>query len=211
MRRLAVLGASGHGRVVADAALASGWQEIVFFDARWPEITSVGPWSVAGDLSHLEATQSEFDGVVVAIGANRSRLDRYRSLAAAGAKMATIVHPSAIVSRFATIGAGSVLCAGAIVNPFVNIGAAAIINTAATIDHDCTLADGVHISPGAHLGGTVRVGEASWVGIGAAVRQGISIGSDVVIGAGAAVVSAVGDKLTVAGVPARTLNAGSRT
>lgn len=210
MKRLAVLGASGHGRVVADAALASGWQEIVFFDVRWPELIALGPWKVVGDDARLLASGAEFDGVVVAIGANRLRLERFRALTAAGAKMVTIAHPAAIVSRFASVGVGSVLCAGAIVSPFAIIGTASIINTAATIDHDCTLADGVHVSPGAHLGGAVQVGEASWIGLGAAVRQGIIIGSDVVVGVGAAVVSAVGDALTVAGVPARTLNIDSR-
>jgi sugar O-acyltransferase (sialic acid O-acetyltransferase NeuD family) len=211
VKRLAVLGASGHGGVVADAALASGWQEVVFFDARWPDLAALGPWAVAGDGARLIATRAEFDGVVVAIGANRVRLERFRTLAAMGAIMVTILHPSATVSRFASVGAGSVLCAGAIVNPFANIGTAAIINTAATVDHDCHLADGVHVSPGAHLGGSVTVGEASWIGIGATVRQGITIGSDVVVGAGASVISTIGDAITVAGVPAKTLNGGIRT
>jgi sugar O-acyltransferase (sialic acid O-acetyltransferase NeuD family) len=211
MTRLAVLGASGHARVVADAALAAGWREVVLFDDRWPELASVGPWRVVGDAARLLGSHAEYDGVIVAIGANRVRLARHRALVGAGARMATINHPSAVVSRFAQVGAGSVLCAGAVLNPFAVAGAAVIINTGATVDHDCTLADGVHVSPGAHLGGTVRVGEATWIGIGAAVRQGIVIGTDVVVGAGAAVVSDIADSLTIAGVPARTLNLDART
>ena len=206
MRRLAILGASGHGVVVADAALATGWDEVTFFDARWPGLSSLGPWTVAGDDARLLGMLAEYEGVVVAVGANRARLSLHRSVAAAGGTLATIVHPSAVVSRFARVGAGSVLCAGAVLGPFAQLGEATIVNTAATVDHDCILADAVHVSPGAHLGGTVRVGEASWIGIGAAVRHGIVIGADVVVGAGAAVVADIADRLTVVGVPARILH-----
>ena len=203
MNRLAVLGASGHGKVVGDAAMCSGWHDVVYFDDRWPEVRTLGPWSVIGNAQGLVRAQGEFDAAIVAIGDNRTRLLRQRELVAAGIVIATVIHPSAVVSRFARIGPGSVLCANTVVNPFALVGAAAIINTGATVDHDCELSDGVHISPGAHLGGAVRVGEAAWIGIGAAVRPGITIGERVVVGAGAAVVNDITDGIIVTGIPAR--------
>lgn len=206
MKRLGILGASGHGKVVADAALCAGWDELVFFDDEWPRIRTVGPWTIAGVAADLIRSRADFDGAVVAIGNNRTRIGKQRELVAAGVNIASVVHPAAVVSRFATIGLGSVVFAGAIINPFAILGSACIVNTGATVDHDCVLADGVHISPGAHLGGAVQLGERTWIGIGAAVRHGISIGADVIVGAGAAVIKDIVDKETVTGVPAQPMN-----
>lgn len=201
-KRLALLGASGHGKVVADTALCAGWDEVVFFDDAWPGVVRNGHWSVLGDSAMLLEQLRAFDGVVVAIGNCQVRLRKQQELAAAGACMATIVHPRAWVSAHAPVGVGSVLMAGVVVNADARIGEACIINTGATVDHDCVLADGVHVAPGAHLSGNVSVGRCGWVGVGAAVRQGITIGSDAMVGAGAVVVRAVPEGTTVAGNPA---------
>jgi sugar O-acyltransferase (sialic acid O-acetyltransferase NeuD family) len=205
MKRLALLGASGHGKVVCDAAQRVGWQEVTFFDDRWPEIATIGAWPVVGTTADLLRSLGAFDGVVIAIGHNRTRLEKQRAVTAAGGTLVTVIHPAAIVSRYAKVGPGSVVFAGAILQAFAIVGTGCIVNTAATVDHDCILADGVHVSPGAHLGGGVVVGEASWIGIGANVRHGVRIGAEVTIGAGAAVVANVSDGLTMAGVPARPL------
>jgi sugar O-acyltransferase (sialic acid O-acetyltransferase NeuD family) len=206
MNRLAILGASGHGKVVADAAVAAGWHTVAFFDDRWPEARSIGPWPVLGTTDALRHRHGEFDGVVVAIGDNQTRLRMQRELSAAGLPFVSVTHPSAVVSPHARIGTGSVVLAGAVVGAFAVIGVAGIVNTGATIDHDDRIGDGVHVGPGAHLGGNVVVGEGAWIGIGAAIRHGLSVGADAVVGAGAAVVKDVAAHLTVGGVPARTLN-----
>lgn len=202
MKVLAVLGASGHGRVVADAAIESGWEDVVFFDDAADGPLTCGVWPIKGRTADLLASAHRFDGAVVAIGQNAVRLQKLMTLVASGVPLATVVHPRAVVSRSATIGGGSVVCAGAVVNPYAVVGRGAIVNTCASIDHDCVLGEGVHISPGAHLGGHVRVGDRSWVGIGAAVRHQVTIGQDVIIGAGAAVIGDVRSGLTVVGVPA---------
>jgi sugar O-acyltransferase (sialic acid O-acetyltransferase NeuD family) len=203
LKRLAILGASGHGKVVADVALQAGWDDVRFYDDRWPQIEILEEWFVIGSTNDLLGSHEEYAGVIVAIGDNRTRLSKQRDLSAAGAEMVSIVHPKAIVSTRTIVGRGSVIVGGAVVNAYATAGIACIINSGATVDHDCELADGVHISPGAHLGGGVRVGEASWIGVGAAVRHGVSIGADVMVGAGAAVVRDVADRVTVMGVPAR--------
>lgn len=205
MKRLAILGASGHGKVVAEAAEAGGWTEIVFFDDAWPSCVANGVWPVVGAGMELLGRTNEFDGVVVAIGNNAVRLAKTLSLVQQGAKMATLIHPSACVSRHAKVGAGSVVFAGAVVNPGATVGAGCILNTGCSVDHDCILADYVHISPGARLAGGVSVGQCSWIGIGASVKQMVDIGEHVVVGAGAAVVANVIDGVTVVGVPARAL------
>jgi sugar O-acyltransferase (sialic acid O-acetyltransferase NeuD family) len=205
MKRLAILGASGHGKVVADAAVAAGWDEIVFYDDAWPRRGTNGRWAVAGDTAGLVDALNDYDGVIVGVGNNRTRLALTRRLIGAGADLVSIIHPQAVVSRYAGIGHGTVAFAGAVVNVDSSVGRACIINTGATVDHDCTLADAVHLSPGTHLAGGVTVGEASWVGIGACVKQLVTIDSDVTVGAGAVVVSHVSAEQTVVGVPAKPL------
>ncbi|SDS43927.1 sugar O-acyltransferase, sialic acid O-acetyltransferase NeuD family [Halopseudomonas litoralis] len=203
MKRLAILGASGHGKVVADCAELCGWESVSFFDDAWPTKQSNGAWPVIGDTSSLLVSLREFDGVLVAIGNNQVRGAKLQALSAQGATLPTLIHPSAVVSRYAVIGAGSVLFAGAVVNVDCQIGSGAIINTGATVDHDCVLGNAVHVSPGVNLAGGVCVGDRSWVGIGSSVRQLVRIGCDVMVGAGSAVVSDISDACVVTGVPAR--------
>ncbi len=197
------MGAGGHGRVVADAALLSGWDEVIFFDDAWPETKTTGPWQIAGKTGDVSRNHGRFKSVIVAIGDNETRVTKQRELEAQSMSVASVVHPNAVVSPHARVGKGAAILAGAVVNPFAVLGAGCIVNTGASIDHDCVLLDGVHVSPGARLGGGVRIGEASWIGIGAVVKEGISIGANVRVGAGAAVVDDVADGLTVVGVPAR--------
>lgn len=201
MKRLAILGASGHGKVVAEIAELNGW-DLVFFDDAYPKVKTLAHWSVVGHTKDLLEALKDFDGCFVAIGNNHIRLDKQKSLVDKGALLPSLIHPAAVVSQYAKIGKGSVIMAGAVINPFVQINHACIINTSATVDHDCVLADGVHISPGANVAGEVVVGERSWVGIGAAVKQCLTLGADTIIGAGSVVVKDIPDKMIAKGVPA---------
>lgn len=205
MKRLALLGASGHGKVIADTAECCGWQEIEFFDDAWPDRRSNGCWPVVGDTTALLANVGRFDGVLVAIGNNHIRQAKLLELQAAGAHIVSLIHPSATFSRYASLGVGSVVFAGAVINADTQIGQGAILNTGCSVDHDCILGNAVHISPGARLAGGVQMGDLSWVGIGASIRQLVLIGSSVIVGGGAAVIADVSDGLTVVGVPARSL------
>ncbi|WP_412481686.1 acetyltransferase [Pseudomonas asiatica] len=205
MKRLAILGGSGHGKVIADTAELNGWSSIVFFDDAWPSRMRNGKWEIVGTSVHLLQRLHEFEGVVVAIGDNSIRYEKSNLLLSQGAILATLVHPAATVSAYANIGAGSVVFAGAVINAGACVGLCGILNTGCSVDHDCVLGDSVHISPGGRLAGGVMVGDRVWVGIGACVKQLVSIGADAVVGAGAAVVSDVGGGTTVVGVPARAM------
>ncbi|MGR5452166.1 acetyltransferase [Vibrio sp. PNB22_3_1] len=205
MKRCAILGASGHGKVVAEIAELNGYQHIEFYDDRWPSLTSVEHWNVCGDTAALLATASKYDVAVVAIGHNETRCAKQRELSAAGACFKVLTHPRAVISKYANIHAGTVVMANAVVNPFSQVGASCIINTASTIDHDCKLADGVHISPGVNLAGGVEVRENSWIGIGSQIKQLVVIGRNVTVGAGSTVIGDIPDCQTVVGSPAHIL------
>jgi len=206
LRRLLIVGAGGHGRVAADCADCSKeWDSIAFLDDRWPDLTSNLDWPVIGTLKTLPDILAPNDHLFVAIGDGASRMRILRELKASGRQIATIIHPRAVVSSRAKIGAGTLVVAGAVVNVGTRTGEGCIINTGATVDHDCQLAAGVHICPGAHVAGTCTIGEESWVGVGASVRQGIRLGARVLIGAGAAVVSDFSDGEAGLGVPARVV------
>lgn len=174
-----------------------------FFDDAWPSIQYVGVWQVLGTTKELLANVTDFSGAIVAIGNNRIRFDKSMLLQSLGVKLVSLIHPGAIVSRYAKINPGTIVMAGAVINPFVKVGMSSIINTASTIDHDCILGDCVHVSPGANLAGAVSVGDLSWIGMGSVLKQCINIGKEVTVGAGAVVINNVPDNSMVMGVPAR--------
>lgn len=202
--RLAILGASGHGKVIADAAEQLGWTAVTFFDDAWPELGENGLWLVKGDTRALIASLSSFDGVVVGIGSNRIREEKQSELTKAGAKLVTIVHPRATVSPHASVGVGSVVFANSVVNACAMVGDGVIVNTGAVIEHDCVVGDFSHISPNAVLAGGVKLGQQVWVGACASVRQLISVGEASTVGMGAVVTKDIQSGVTVVGNPAQT-------
>ena len=205
MTGLCVIGAGGHGRVVADCAIATGmWDKLQFLDDVLEKGTIVAGWPVGGRVSSAAEKLTEYPDFVIALGDNRLRVDLLGEFTSLGFNPVSIVHPRAAVSSTACLGAGCVVMAAAAINCDTVIGAGGIVNTGATVDHDCVLGAGVHVSPGANLAGAVVVGDHSWIGIGASVIQQVHIGHDVVVGAGAAVINDVPDSDTVVGVPARS-------
>lgn len=203
--RLVLLGAGGHGRVVADIALSVGYSNLAFLDERWHEIADVLGFQVIAAIKDADGVIEPDDHVFIAIGSNRKRIDLLRAFQVKGVTIPVLVDPSAIVSRFAAIGEGTAVMANVVVNAGADIGQGVILNTACSVDHDCRIEDGVHISPGAHLAGSVRVGEQSWIGIGSAVCENILIGRGCIVGAGSAVVATLSNGARVGGVPARPI------
>ena len=205
MGKLLILGAGGHGKVVAECALSLGlYTEIAFLDDDEKTVGEsilsscpvIGTFSDAGNFAH------EFSEAFVALGNNRSRVELIKDLKKIGFRMPSLIHPAAYVSKFALIESGTVIMAGAVVNADAHIGVGGIINTGASVDHDCVLGMGVHISPGARLGGTVTVGDYTWICMGACVVNNVSVGEGAVVAAGSVLIKDVGDKVLVAGVPA---------
>ena len=197
-----VIGASGHGKAVADIVRRSGDTLLGFLDDNEtfpPEIAGI---PVLGKVvDYAKYPDASF---VIGIGNSSIRENIARQLD--GVHWYTAIHPSAVISTLDTqIGVGSIIMANAVINPSAHIGAHCIINTSAVVEHDNRVGDFTHISVGAKLGGTVSVGAHTWVGIGATVSNNVSICDHCMIGAGAVVIRDIKESGTYVGVPARKI------
>lgn len=202
MKKLIIIGAGGHGRVIADAAEELNiYDNISFLDDAFPEFAINGQWHVIGKIDEFtKYPDAEF---IVAFGNNKIRREMLNKLQQEKLHIASIFHPKASISKYCSIDVGVVILANAVVNIGSKIAAGTIINTSASVDHDCTLGECVHISPGVNLAGGVNVGELSWIGIGSNVIQYITVARNVQIAAGATVIKAQIDNALYMGVPAK--------
>lgn len=195
MKSIIILGASGHGKVVADIARLNGYERIDFLDDD-ESLTDCGGYPVVG------RTDKAVEGdMFVAIGNSE-----IRERISEGRRLVTLIHPSAVIADGVEIGEGTVVMAGVVINPGAVIGKGCIINTSSSIDHDCIVGDYVHISVGTHLCGTVQVGKGSWIGAGATVSNNVNICGKCTIGAGTVVIKDIEEEGTYIGVPAKKMS-----
>lgn len=202
-KKLLVIGAGGHAKVVIDVARAAGWNPVAALDPmgsghHCAEVPVVGDDDMAEQLFGEGLRLA-----VVAIGANRLRARLGDRLQALGFQCPAIVHPSAIISPYACVGDGSVVMPGAIINSGAQVGSFAIINTGAIVEHDCRVGNGAHVAPRAVMGGNVDIGDLVLFGIGSVARPETMIEQGATVGAGSVVVSRIEAGQTVVGAPAR--------
>lgn len=199
---LLIFGAGGHGRVVADAARASGTTGLLASD-RNPALCQ-GELLPGIPLHRPDApAPAQATSVHVAIGHNAAR--ERESQALGPQRLRTVCHPAASVSPFAQLGAGSFVAAQAVVAPGARLGLGVIVNHGAVVDHDCQVGDFAHIAPAAVLGGEVRIGPGVLLGAGAVVLPGRSIAAGAIVGAGTVVRDNIDSPGTWVGVPARRI------
>lgn len=195
--KLTIIGASGHGKVIADMARLCGYEEMEFLDddasvGTCYDIPVTGPVSSAGRSGNLLFTAIGNPGI-------RKRIME----AYADRTFPVLVHPGAVIGGKVRIGAGTAIMAGAVVNPCTVIGRGVILNTCSSVDHDCVIHDYVHVAVGSHICGNVEIGEGTWIGAGSTVSNNVRICPGCMIGAGAVVVKDIEEPGTYIGVPAR--------
>lgn len=199
-KKLVIIGASGHGKVIADIALKNGYEIVGFLDDN-ESLQEICGFPVLGSIKTVCDYKEDCE-FVIAIGNNTIR---EKIATEYDVRWATLIHPSAVLGMQVQIGEGTVVMANAIINPCARVGKHCIINTGAIVEHDNALADYVHLSPNATLAGTVRVGTGTHVGVGACVKNNVVITEHVVIGAGATVVKDITEVGVYVGVPARRM------
>ncbi|MCX2839873.1 acetyltransferase [Salinimicrobium sp. MT39] len=200
--KLLIIGASGHGKVVADIAIKMNkWQSIAFLDDDKSIKSSMG-LEVIGTSDDVFSHLDEYE-TFVGIGNNATRQRIHEMLETVGACIPILIHPNVVIGNQVEIGIGTAVMAGAVVNCCTKIGKSCIVNTGSTIDHDNFIEDFVHISPGANLAGTVKVGQGTWLGIGSVVSNNITITNGCKVGAGSVVVKDISKPGIYVGVPVR--------
>jgi len=201
-KQIVIIGANGHGKVVADIAKKNGYEDIAFLDDNI-SLKECNGYPVVGTVE--EINQHRNKDCFIAIGNAQVRQKIQLALYKANIKIVTLVHPNAVIGENVSLGKGTVVMAGSVINPSVKIGDGCIINTCSSVDHDCILGDFVHVSVGAHVAGTVTIGNRTWVGAGATVNNNIEITGDCLIGAGAVIVKDIEESGTYIGVPAKKM------
>lgn len=203
LKSLLIVGAGGHGKMVAESALASGYDNIAFLDDDITKHeTVIMGYPVIGSLSSATELLQQYTDTFVALGNNHLRMNVITQLEELGYTLPFLIHPSSTVSRFTKISSGTVVAAGVVIQPSSVIGKGCILNTRCSVDHDCVINDGVHISPGAVLCGTVMVGAYTWICAGAVISNNVNVGAESIVAAGAVAVEDVPAYCMVAGVPA---------
>lgn len=202
-KKVVIIGAGGHAKVIADIIEKSGDEVVGFLDDNKENgATVIKNYKVIGDLNNrfaMAVTKKDVE-FIIAIGDNKKREEISHS---PNLKFYTAIHPSAQIGLDVEIQEGTVVMANVCINSSARIGKHCIINTGAIIEHDNIIEDFVHISPNATLGGTVKIGESTHVGIGSIVKNNITICKNCTIGAGAVVVKNIIEEGTYVGVPAR--------
>lgn len=200
-KSVVIIGASGHGKVIADIVLKSGDKVIGFLDDGIEKGKLIVGFEVLGKISdYKNYSDCEF---VIAIGDPHIR-EKITDIL--NVKWYIAIHPTAVISSLdVEIGEGTVVMANAVINSCAKIGRHCIINTGAIVEHDNILSDYVHLSPNVALAGMVSVGKSTHIGTGACTKQVVNIASNCIIGAGSVIVRDINESGTYIGVPARKI------
>ena len=199
-----LLGYSGHGIVVSEAAALSNIQILGYTSL---EEVNINPYSFdfLGDENNSDFNWENCKSYILGVGSNTIRKTMALRVEKAGGKCLSIVHPNCSLASTISIGEGTFVARNVAINPLVQVGKNAILNTSCTIDHECIIGDNVHIAPGAVLAGNVIVQDGAFIGANAVVKQGVTIGRNATVGAGSVVLSNVEANQVVVGNPARII------
>jgi sugar O-acyltransferase (sialic acid O-acetyltransferase NeuD family) len=180
-KKIILIGAGGHAKVVAEVAVSLGFTLIGYVDnnfADWLDIPQINE-------SKLTDIWNEGIGYFLGLGGQSTQnlKSRYSLFLKYSSKSISpsLIHKQAIVSSTAKIGAGTLIGAGAVIQPMANIGKGVIINSGAIIEHDACIEDGSHIAPGAIVLGGVSIGRNCMIGAGSILLPGTTIPDETLV------------------------------
>lgn len=216
MKRIVIIGTGGNCIDILDTLLDINdtygkpvYECIGFLDdnpAKWGQsfhgVKVLGPLQKANELKECTfvfgiGSVSNFwkrDVILASIGVEDDRFE-------------TIIHPSANVSRFAIVGAGTVVFQNVTVTSNARIGKHVYILPNSIVSHDDLIGDFTCIAGGVCISGHVHIGRGCYLGAGSNIKDGVKIGDACLIGMGSVVLKDVPENTIVVGSPARSIRA----
>lgn len=201
-KKLVIIGAGGHGKVVANIAKLNGYDVIVFLDDDTGK-TMCGLYPIVGTSQDIN--QYKNNDFIVGIGNNVIRRNITLQLLKEHYNVVTLIHPTAVIDETVQMGKGSVVMANVVINADTIVGIGCIINTSSSVDHDCIIRDFVHVCPGCHIAGGVTIGDNTWIGVGSSIINNVNIIKDCMIGAGCVIINDILESGTYVGIPSKKI------
>lgn len=203
--KIAIIGYSGHGYVVADAVINSEMPLTHYCDRMEKQENPFGlKYLGFEDDVDFPGWLADFQ-YLLGIGDNRIRYSIGLKIRDRKKLMPNVVHRNASLSSKVNLGCGNLVSTNVSINVLTEIGDFCILNTGCIVEHECEIGNGVHIAPGAVLAGHVKVGDLSFIGANSVIKQGVRVGKNVTVGAGAVVLKDVADNQTIVGNPGRLI------
>lgn len=211
MNDVVILGAGGFARELYWLILEANeekkkWNVLGFVDDK-PELQGavICDLPVLGSMDWLQRNAHRGVRLICSAGNPHARRILAERGAALGYEFCTAIHPSARMSKWVELGAGTIITAGCVLTTQIKLGAHTLVNLNSTIGHDSNIGAHCNINPGCQISGSVTFGEGVYFGTGAVIIQGKSVGEWSTIGAGAVVTSDIPSHVTAVGVPCRVI------
>jgi sugar O-acyltransferase (sialic acid O-acetyltransferase NeuD family) len=204
---IVLIGGGGHCKACIDV-LETAHFTIVGILEKDPAELQVLNYPVIGNDDIIEELIEKKYRFLITIGQIKNALPRirlYDKIKQSQGKLETVISPFSLVSKYSSVGEGTIIMHQALINADTRIGDNCIINTKALIEHDCIIGDHTHISTAAIVNGGCIIGNRVFVGSNSVLAQGVHIADDVIIGSGSVIINNVDEPGTYAGSPVRKI------
>ncbi|WP_455683539.1 PglD-related sugar-binding protein [Thomasclavelia sp.] len=138
---LLIVGAGGHGRCCLDIARDMNvFDKIAFLDNNHIN-EMINDCNVIGSIDEMSSYYPEYTHIFVVIGNNKVRSKLILQAQEIGYSLPILKHSTSVVSRYASIGDGSVVFPNAVIEANAAIKEGCIIAANSVVNHDAVIED----------------------------------------------------------------------